>query len=109
MDGKKKLEELIGRIERLEPCSEPGDVLFIRPSTIRSISDAYKAMEAAAFDAEYALTGIIGMLDFDEDDSPDEPCDAEELCCRDVCDQCGCVKDKRDRLRQILGVSRHEG
>lgn len=57
---------------------------------------------AAARDADYALTNLIEGFEFGDDDSPTAPCRAEILCGEKACDECGCLKRKRDDARAAI-------
>lgn len=57
---------------------------------------------AAARDADYALTNLIEGFEFGDDDSPTAPCRAEILCGEKACDECGCLKRKRDAARAAI-------
>lgn len=56
--------------------------------------DLIRQIRIALFDGHYALDNIISAR-FDD---PDDPCEAVELCGHELCEECGCLKDKRARI-----------
>ena len=67
------------------------------------MDDAINALR----ECEYKLSCLIER--FNQEDhfdvyefGSDEPCSAEELCGHWACDECGCIKDARDRARKAL-------
>lgn len=65
-----------------------------------------RVLSSVADDHDYAMTGLIEMV-MDEDDGG--PCMAETLCGHRVCDEIGCLKNKRDRARAALAARRPVG
>lgn len=56
----------------------------------------------ALIDAEYALTNISETFSYDEGDSVEKPCPYDELCGEWVCNECGCIRKKRDACRAAI-------
>lgn len=71
-----------------------------------SAEERVRVLSSVADDHDYAMTGLIEMV-MDEDDGG--PCMAETLCGHRVCDEIGCLKNKRDRARAALAARRPVG
>lgn len=59
-------------------------------------------------DCEYKLTCLIERFSGEDEESigaENDACTAEELCGHWACDECGCIKDARDRAREALSAA----
>lgn len=65
-------------------------------------ADGRVEMPAALRDAEYALTNLASTFEYDEDDGELASCPYEYLCGETVCEECGCIRDKRDACRAAI-------
>jgi hypothetical protein len=68
-----------------------------------------EALLRALEDAEYALGNLIEERLLDDDEDPEAPCEAEELCGRSLCNECGCLIAKRDAARAALAKFKETG